>query len=515
MNKKTGTKPITTVLFMVLATMLSKVLGLIREMLLAAHYGAGNTAAEAFSSAQSIPSSFFDILLSAAILGCFIPVYNGFGKDGKEADRFASSFLNIINIITGAMSILGIIFAEQLISVMTPGLDGETAVLAARLLRIMFPMIIFTGSAYTLVGIMQSKDRFLLPALISAISNGGVIMYFVFIDGLLGDRSVYGLAIAYALSWLVQLLTLAVPLFKSGFRFKAVIDLKSPQMIKALKMIPPIMIGSWLLPSGLLIGKYFASSFGGVAVFNYANQSYIMIAGILSYSICNYVFPKLSKLSNEGDELSFNASVRTGMLSSWFIIIPFMAALHVLSGEGMAILYMRGEFSPASAKMTADAVSVLAFAMPAFAIIEFCSRMFYSKKNTSAPMVAALVGVSVNILCSSLTVKLISADIVSVSIANALGQICAAAVLIISACMKDRKLFDRSFVLQTLKLAAGGVCCYAAMRLSLDLMNNDPFASGPIKNIAVVFAVFIPGALVYLLICKILKLKITGKEEHK
>lgn len=517
-KNENSTRTVTTVVLMVMATMLSKVLGLVREMLLASHYGAGNTVAEAFSSAQSIPSSFFDILLSAAILGCFIPVYNSFKEESasekESASRFACTFILIINLITGLLALAGIIFAKQLINIMTPGLDEETALLAAKLLRIMFPLIIFTGITYTLVGIMQSKEHFLLPAFVSAISNGGVIVYFLFIDKGLGENSIYGLALAYSLSWVIQFITLAIPLRAYGFKFRFAFDFKSPMMKKALKMIPPIMIGSWLLPAGFLIGKFFASSFMGVAVFNYANQSYIMIAGILTYSICNYVFPRLSRLSVEDNTNDFNSVVRTGLMCSWFIVIPFMAALNVLSEEGMSILYQRGEFSAEATALTASAIGIISFAMPAFSTIEFLSRTFYSKKQTSAPMFAALLGVVVNIAVSYVSVNIFHGKIEAVAFANALGQICAAALLIIFAIRKNKGLFNKAFVVNILKTAVSGALCFAVMKIIHRVFENNAYDSGPIKNIAVVFAVFIPGAAVYLISAKLFRIRFKSDENQ-
>jgi len=126
-------------------------------------------------------------------------------------------------------------------SLMAPGLDAETSALASRLLRIMFPMIIFTGAAYTLVGVMQTKGRYFLPSMISAVSNAGIIIYLLAIDPLVGEGGVYGLAIAYLCAWFLQFLTLALPLYRSGFKFSPRLDFKNRALREALKKLPPIM----------------------------------------------------------------------------------------------------------------------------------------------------------------------------------------------------------------------------------------------------------------------------------
>ena len=485
---------------MMAATVLSKVLGLLRETMLAAHYGAGNSVAEAFSSALSVPSTFFDILFSAAILGAFIPVYNSFKGKDDEADNFACIFLNFITLLTGLLALLGIIFARPIINIVTPHLQDPE--LAVRIVRILFPMIIFTGMAYTLVGLMQSKGRFFLPALISSISNAGVIIYFLFLDNIFG---VNGLAVAYAASWLIQFLTLAIPLHRSGFRFRLRLNLRDEHLKTALKMVLPIMVGSWLSPMTILIGKHFAAPLGGVAVFNYANQTYIMIAGILVYSICNYVFPTLSRLADEGDDKQFISTVRTGTLTSMAIIVPFMAAVTVLCGQGCAILYMRGQFTAENTADTASLLRIIALAMPAYGVVEIFSRVFYARKKTLFPMLASLVGVGVIFALPAIALALPGGGMQAIASGVACGQWCAALLLLISAGFSLRGLFDGKFILGLAKLALCGGAAFAVMFFVNRLIGADPYSSGMIKNLLVCCAVFAAGMAVYLPLAVLLK----------
>ncbi len=495
-----SSKPIKTVAFMMGATVLSKVLGLLREMLLASAYGAENSVAEAFSAALTVPSAFFDILFSAAILGCFIPVYNSFKEQNDEAERFACTFLNAIALLTGLLALIGIIFADIIIKIQAPGLEDPA--LAGVILRILFPMIIFTGMAYTLVGLMQSKGRFFLPALISSISNAGVIVYFIFFDRFFG---VFGLACAYGLSWVIQFATLAIPLWRDGFRFRAVFDFKEPHFITALKMVPPIMIGSWLSPMTLLIGKRFATPFNGAVIFDKANQTYIMIAGILVYSICNYVFPTLSRLAGDGDEEGFRNTVKTGTRTAMFIILPIMAAVFVLSGEGVTILYRRGEFTAENAAATAELLRIIACAMPAYGLIEIFSRVFYARKMTLYPVIASLCGVGAIFGVCFILTEVFGMGLISVAIGVCAGQWIAALTLMISAGIKVKGLIDISFVGALLKNVICGVVAFAAMWGISTLIGGEPYGAGLIKNIINCVIVFGAGAVCYLVSAVILR----------
>ena len=249
-RNKSGSGAVRTVGIMMGATVISKLLGMLRGVLQTRAWGT-TPQANAFTAASKLPLAVFDMFLSAAVLGCFIPVYNSLVKkdglsdetDMREADRFASGFLTFIIAVCGLAALLGIIFAEPLLRLMTAGLDAETFALAVTLTRMMFPMMIFTGAAYTLVGVLQSKGSFVAPAMISAISNAGVVIYLAVVNPLLGDKGIYGLAAAYTLAWLIQLLTLVAPLKKLGFSYRPRLDLKDPPLIKALKMAPPILEG--------------------------------------------------------------------------------------------------------------------------------------------------------------------------------------------------------------------------------------------------------------------------------
>ena len=498
LRAKAGKKPVLTVFLMMAATLISKILGMLRTVLYASHYGT-TPAASAFSAASRIPLTFFDLLFSAAVVGCFIPVYNSFEKEQEEeASAFALTFLNLIFLATGLLALLGILFADSLIAVVTPGLDPETAALAARLLRMLFPMIIFTGEAYTLVGILQSEDRFLLPAVVSSVSNLGVILYFLIFDKALGQNGVYGLAAAYVFSWLLQFLTLAIPLLLSGKRYRPVFHLKNPALKKALRMTLPIMAGSWLAPLASLTGAHFSSllASNGNAVFDYSYNIYIIVAGVLTYSICNYVFPSLSRTAGNPEE--FHNTVQTGLLSALAITVPFTAAVMLLAGEGVTVLYFRNEFTAADVSQTAAMLRLNAAALPAFAVTELGMRVFYAKKTTLVPVLAACLGAAVNLLAASAVRTL-----PGIGAACAAGQLAAAAVLLFAMLRTERPVFNRTFLLDFLRILAAALLSAAVMYGMRLLFPGDPTARGMLHNLLICAAVFLPGGTVFLLTLKI------------
>ena len=510
-----------TVLSMAAAMVLSKGLGMVRSMCMASAYGTGYEA-NAFSAASRIPLSFFDLLFSAAILGCFIPVYNSFrggGNSGRDkaqaerdADTFACIFLNFILLFTSILSVIGILFAPQLIALITPELPSETAALAASLLRIMFPMILFTGAAYTLVGILQSKEHFFLPSMISAISNLGVILYFLLLNDRLGEGGVYGLAVAYLCAWALQFITLAIPLAQMRFPYRLLLDFHNPALRRALKMTPPIMLGSWLSPLSLLIGTHFASGLtvdGAVTVFEYAVNIGSILTGILTYGICNFTFPRLSRMNVSGEETAFSSTARAGILSALAIVLPVTAAVLCLSEEGTALLYLRGAFTAEDTLETARALRYYALGMPAFCLTEIISRVMYARMSVYVPMAASLAGAAVN-LVSAAVLSAFCGEVLGVgcvTLAASLGQWTCALVLIIALLRTVPGILSRDFgcglaKLFLLTLLSGGIMAGISA-----LLANNAVTAGFFGNLIVCAAVFVPAAVVYLAGLKILRVR--------
>lgn len=161
-----------TVSLVMAVTLIGKVLGLYRDRLLAIHYSTG-PAANAFFTASRIPRVFFDAVFASAIAACFIPVFSEYleQKGKKEAFRFAGSFLTIIALLTGALTLAGIAFPQPLVALFADYSDPQTTALAVSLTRVMFPTVFFSGVAFSLVGILQAQDHFTAPALMSAVSN--------------------------------------------------------------------------------------------------------------------------------------------------------------------------------------------------------------------------------------------------------------------------------------------------------------------------------------------------------
>ena len=501
-NKDDNKKAVKTVSMIIFATAFSKVLGLVRDIIMAHFYG-GSIENAAFATASRIPRDIFDIFLGAAVLGVFIPVYNSFNsrdENGeKEKNDFANIFLNVVILATGLIALLGMVFSKQIINVVTPGYDETTAELAANLLRVLFPMIVSAGAVYTLTGILQSKGEFLAPALVSAVSNTGVIIYFWLFNKYFNIK---GLAAAYLISWIIQLLTLVIPLIKKKYKYKLIINLKNPALKKAIKMSLPIMAGAWLIPMIMLIGQHFLSLEGKnpelyINAFDYSTKIFLLITGILTYGITNYIFPKLAQ--NSEDNIEFTKIVRNGLSSACFIIAPVACLAYVLRGEAIAILFMHGEFmkTPGLADMTAQMFAALAPAMLMFSAIEILNRVFYAKKLVKFPMIASLSGIAVNVGLCWFFMSVLKLEPVYIALAVLICQIVTASVLIIALKINIKEIFDKSFLANIGKIVLSSGILLIIINILYYIIKNNAFDSGIIKNILVAVLIAVAGVCSY------------------
>ena len=513
----------TTVALMVGATLVSKALGMLRQMMTASIFGASMEGI-AFSAASGIPLAIFDMLFSTAILGSFLPIYKGhLVSDGKRARSFSSSFLTVVFLLTGLASILGILFAGPIIRLAAPDLDENTLALAVLLLRIMFPSMIFAGAAYILIGILQSHDRFLLPAFVSAVSNLVILLYLVLCSEPIGVPHASGLAVAYLFSWAVQFLTLAVPLLKKrrfpGFR----IEREMTDTILALKRALPVMFGSWLIPMTTLIAKSLASfaeignevSGAAIVVYENAFSVFSIAAGLLTYGICNYLFPKLSACFSMEKREAFAELVRKGFFAAVAVSLPVSGAIFLLSNEIVALLYLRGNFTHELAQASAVALQVLVFAIPAYSMTEFFSRVCYSCAEVRSPAIASWTGIAVSLVFGVAFLRMSKISVPAVALSVVCGQTTAGILLLIF----NRRFFATEDLRSCMKygsLMLGNLFCMASMWMCRDFLRKFLHFSDAFQNFLVITLVFTVGFMVYsiwLLLVKIVdisKFRVVG-----
>lgn len=458
-NQENATK---TVSIIMIITLVGKLLGLYRDRLLAVHYGVGMEA-NAFYTASRIPRVFFDAVFASAIAACFIPVFSEYlTKKGKEeAFRFSGNFITVMAVLCTVLSALGMVCAGPLVQLFADGYDAQTAALAVSLTRVMFPTVLFTGVAFSFVGVLQSLGEFNIPALISAVSNCVIILYYLTLNQTFG---IYGLAVAFLVGWLVQALIQVPALKRKGFRYYPGLDVRSEGMKKVFALMLPVMVSTWVQPINLTINSRFGSHLydgAGVSAIEIATNLYLIIAGVFVLSITNVIFPKLSRLTAGEREGEFRDTLMTTTHGCLFFVLPMAAGLMVVSHPLVDFIYGDGEFDAFAVNITAQALFWVSLGMVGYAVQNILSRAYFARQQGRGPLVAGGISIAVNlVLCMVLTDTL---EVAGLAIASAVSSTVYAILLDLPLERRGEGLLNRSFLLEFGKmLLATGLMAAAA-----------------------------------------------------
>lgn len=394
-NKKNLTGTAVLMGVMILA---AKVCGLLRDMLITQAYGTGTSAAIAYETASKLPVTLFDLVIGGVVTAAFVPVFNELlVRDGREkALAFAQSYTRFILLVTTALAVVGVAFASPLVTLMAPGLDEATHTLATHLTRILFPMIVFTGLAFTFVGYLQSMGEFRVPAVISLVANAIMVAYLLTLNRFFG---IVGLACAMLLGWTAQALVQIPSLCRLGYRYRPFAPLSTPELKKAIVTTVPILIGTWVSPVCNLINTRLASAIDGgrgLTVLGYANRLYVILVGLFSFVATNLIFPILSRAAASGDTAESARLTRQSIKTLCFLIVPLTAGVFLLAEPFVALLYERGAFTHADTILTAEALRFYTLAMTASAINEVLTKSFFAAQKPKLPMLSALCAMVVN-----------------------------------------------------------------------------------------------------------------------
>ncbi len=386
-----------TAAVMAILILLAKLLGLLRDILVARTYGT-TAAAIAYETASRLPVLIFDLVIGGVVSAAFIPVFSELlVREGKKAAmRYAAAYVNRILLLTGVITAAGVLFAPALVELLAPELGEEVKALAVTLSRILFPMVICTGLAYSFVGILQSMGEFRIPAVISLVSNCIMVGYLVFV----GDRfGIRGLAAAMLVGWASQAVVQIPRLRALGFRPAWRTPGESGNIRRSLRLAVPILIGTWTQPLCAVVNTRFASAMEGgraITALGYANRLYTILVGVFSFVATNLLFPYFSRASAAGETGESRRLMRVSVRTLVFLIAPIAVGLAVLAEPIAALVYERGEFTAADTALTAAALRMYAVGMLFMAVSEVLTKAFFAERRPVIPMVTSLCAMAVN-----------------------------------------------------------------------------------------------------------------------
>lgn len=497
MNEKS--KRLRTISIMFLLTLTGKVLGLVRDMLMGRYFGTGPVA-DAFFVASQVPRNFFDAIFASAISASFIPVFNEYlEKEGREeAFRLASSFITLMALLTTALAAAGMVFAGPLASFQAGGFSEAALALCTGLLRTLFPTIIFTGLAFSMVGVLQSLGEFNVPALLSTVSNGIIILYYFTLCNRFG---VWGLAAAYLLGWAMQAAVQVPSMHRLGYRYRPA--LTHPGLKKVFALMASVMVSTWIQPVNMVVSTRYASGLypdSGVSAMTYANTLYTILAGVLVLSVSNVIFPELSRLAVSEQGEDFGALVSSSIRSLLFLLIPMTVGLMTIAEPLVRMLYDWGEWTAEGTRLTSEALMLLSLGMAGYGIQTILSRAFYAFQSGKAPLIAGIVSIAVNLVLCQLTR---SAGIGGLALAASLAATVPAVLLLAAMGRTYKGLLTKKLLGDLLRMLAAALImggAVLAVRFGLQGVAGDGLAGRAVLVLAPVcvgVAVYFPLAWLF------------------
>ncbi len=487
-------------------TLIAKVLGLLRDSLFANYYGTG-VEATAFFTAIKIPTQIVDLVLSSAIVSTFVPVFNEvLQKEGKDkANLFANHFVNGIAMIATLLTLVGIVFARPIVKLLAGGFDTATYELTVELIRIAFPMIIFTAMAFSFVGLLQSYGQFNVPAMISGISNLVVIGFLL----LFRERTgIQGVTVCMVVAWFLQLVIQFPFAKKFGYPFSFTVCLKDANLKKVFRLAVPIIMSTAVLPINNLVSTRIASdmSDGAMAALEYAYKLYIVVSGVFTYAIGNIIFPELSRAIADGNKENYQRTIQKALKLLTFLLIPLTAGIMIYSQDMVSIMYERGEFGMDSVVKTADALFFYAIGIIGAGFVEVMNKSFYARQDTKTPFKVGLVVVVCNFIVS-LLLSHTALEFRGLALATSLTAILNAVLLLVLVSRQEKGIWNRELLEYLLKIGIS-----AGVMTIIVCMGNSflvPYLhGGMVQNIIRVGLGAFAGVVVYFVCTALFKINI-------
>lgn len=388
---------------LMIITIVSKILGFGRELVLGGVYGA-SMYSDVYITSMNIPILIFD-LIGMAIATTFIPLYYENEEKGGAslALDFSNNIFNLVYVFSFIMSLVGFIFAEPIVKLFAIGFKEDQFRLTVQFTRIMICGGMFICIKNLLTSYLQAKGSFLVPGLT------GIPFNIIIIISMIASvkYGVYVLPIGTLLAMAVQCVFQYPFARKNGFKYKFKFNIKDEYVGQMFWLVLPVFVGIAVNQVNAMIDRTFASTLieGSVSSLNYANKLNLFVMGLFITTLASVIYPTLSKISVEDNKTKFSDAVSKYVNVVIILIVPISVGAILLAKPIVEILFERGAFDSSATMMTASALMAYSVGMVAFGLRDILSRVFYSIKDTKTPMINGILAIGINILLNFILIN--------------------------------------------------------------------------------------------------------------
>jgi putative peptidoglycan lipid II flippase len=388
-----------------LAVLCSRVLGLAREQIFAALFGGGRIM-DAFTIAFRIPNLLRDLFAEGALSTAFVTVFSKTAalEDSASAWRLANKVATLATVTLSAITVLGILSAPWLVAVLAPGFDPDKAALTVTLTRVMYPFILLVSLAALVMGMLNARNVFGVPAMASSFFNLGSIVAGVllglWLDPHFGQRAILGLAIGTLIGGALQLLVQLPALHAQGYTWRPDFHWRDPGVRAILRLMGPSVIAASSTQVNVLINSVFASRLGDGPTFwlTVAFRLMQLPLGIFGVALGTVALPLLARMAATGNISAFRSELARGMRLAFLMTIPASVGLMVLAEPIISVLYQHGRFGAHETAESAGALRFYAIGLCGYAALKVLVNAFYALDRRKTPMVVSCLAVGLNLL---------------------------------------------------------------------------------------------------------------------
>ena len=489
---------------MAAATVASRVLGLVREIVTAWLFGA-TTAKAAYVIAYYVPFFVQRLLLGGTLSIVFIPALSRYlaQRDQREARRISGTLFSLVLLIGILMVIAGQFVAPLIIPLAAPGFAAspELVALAVELTRIIFPAMLFLALSVFVTGFLQAHQQFTVPAVAPLLFNVVIIAGTLLLGPVMGIR---GLAISWILGTAAQFLVQVPSARRLGLRFLRM-DLGHPAVKEIGRLAVPAMLGLAVVEINAYVGRFFASLLSpepgvhAVAVLDYAFEVIQAPVGIFAISIATAIFPLMSRHAAADATGDLRATTSLGLRATLFAILPVAAIAIVLREPLIRLLFERGQFTGAATTAVASAVAAYAVGLPAIAAYYVVTRTFYALHDMTTPVRLGVVMIGLNAVLDYVLMQILGAP--GIALATAIVSTINVGALLWILSVRLGGLEGRRLVRTAGRLAGAALLAAAVMWGAIEILGAGPGFLTTAVRLGIGAAA---GGAVYLIACRLL-----------
>ncbi|MEP6808614.1 MAG: murein biosynthesis integral membrane protein MurJ [Chthoniobacterales bacterium] len=385
------------------AILCSRLLGLVREMVIASLFGASRNL-DAFLTAFRAPNMLRDLFAEGALSTAFVTTFAK--KIATEGDQSAWGLANKVATLTtvfmSAVTLVGVVLAPSLVGVLAPGFDPAKMDLTILLTRVMFPFILMVSLAALVMGMLNARNVFGVPAMASSFFNLGSIVGGVafawWLDPTFGSRALVGLALGTLVGGFLQLAVQVPSLFRLGYVFHLDFSWRDPGVRKVLQLMGPAVIAASAVQVNVLINSIFASYLpdGAVSWLNIAFRLMQLPLGIFGVAVATVTLPLISRSAAQGNTAEFRGALAHALRLVMLLTIPSAIGLIILAEPIIGLIYQHGRFTAASTLQTAGALRFYAIGLVGYASVKVLAPAFYALDRRNLPMLVSLFSIALN-----------------------------------------------------------------------------------------------------------------------